>query len=70
MKTKVQVLDAFKEFHGKDEGETRKQLKTAKADNDGDYIRPVGNYCKLYGIRLKKEPTKTPPLNDIAKRMK
>lgn len=69
LKTKVQVLDAFKEFYDKVERETRKQLKAARADNSGEYIGPVENYCKLYGIRLEKAPAKTPQRNDIAKRI-
>ena len=50
LKTKDQVLDAFKELHARLERETGRKLKVVRADNGGEYRGPVENYCKLHGI--------------------
>jgi len=69
LKTKDQVLEAFKEFHAKVECETGQKLKCVRADNGGEYRGPFESYCKLHGIRLEKTPPKTPQLNGLAERM-
>ena len=69
LKTKDQVLEAFKEFHAKVERETGQKLKCVRADNGGEYRGPFESYCKLHGIRLEKTPPKTPQLNGLAERM-
>ena len=50
LKTKDQVLDAFKELHVRLEREIGRKLKVVRADNDGGYRRPFENYCQLHGI--------------------
>ena len=69
LKTKYQVLDAFKELHTILERETVRKLKAVKADNGGEYGGPFENYCKLHGIRLEKTVPKTPQQNGVAERM-
>ncbi|KAL4323581.1 hypothetical protein GQ457_11G003910 [Hibiscus cannabinus] len=69
LKTKDQVLEAFKEFHAKVERETERMLKCVRSDNGGEYRGPFEEYCKSYGIRFKKTPPKTPQLNGVAERM-
>ena len=54
LKTKDQVLEAFKEFHAKVERETGQKLKSIRADNGREYHDPFESYCKLHGIRLEK----------------
>ena len=54
LKTKDQVLDAFKELHAKLERETRRKLKAVRANNNGEYRGPFDNYCKFHGIRLER----------------
>ena len=50
LKTKDQVLDAFKELHARIERETIRKLKAVKADNGGEYKGPFESYFKLHGI--------------------
>jgi len=69
LKTKDQVLEAFKEFQAKVERETGRKLKCVRADNGGEYRGPFESYCKVHGIRLEKTPPKTPQLNGLAERM-
>ena len=69
MKTKDQVLDAFKEFHAILERETIRRLRAVRADNGGEYRGPFENYCKLHGIRLEKTVPKTPQQNGVVERM-
>ncbi|KAL4324380.1 hypothetical protein GQ457_11G032480 [Hibiscus cannabinus] len=69
LKTKDQVLEAFKEFHAKVERETGRKLKCVRSDNRGEYRGPFEEYCKSYGIRFEKTPPKTPQLNGVAERM-
>ena len=52
LKTKDQVLEAFKEFHAKVERETGQKLKSIRADNGVEYCGPFESYCKLHGIKL------------------
>ena len=47
LKTKDQVLDAFKELDVVLERETRRKLKIVRADNGGEYRGPFESYCKL-----------------------
>ena len=54
LKTKDQVLDAFKELHARLERETGRKLKAVRADNGGEYRGQFENYCKLHGIRLER----------------
>ena len=51
LKTKDQVLDAFKELHARLERETGRKLKVVRADNGSEYRGPFENYRKLHGIR-------------------
>jgi len=44
LKTKDQLLSAFKEFHALVECETRKKLKCLKVDNGGEYRGPFDAY--------------------------
>jgi len=69
LKTKDQVLSAFKEFHALVEREIGKKFKCLKADNGGEYRGPFEAYCKMYGIRMINTPPKTPQLNGVAERM-
>ena len=69
LKSKDQVLDAFKEFHALVERETGRKIKSIRSDNGGEYRGPFEAYCKKYGIRLEKTPPKTPQLNGLAERM-
>lgn len=69
LKSKDQVLDAFKEFHALVERETGRKIKYVRSDNRGEYRGPFEAYCKKYGIRLEKTPPKTPQLNGLAERM-
>ena len=50
LKTKDQVLDAFKELHARLERETGRKLKAVRENNCGEYKGPFENYCKLHGI--------------------
>ena len=54
MKSKDQVLEVFEDFYSKVKREIGKQLKCARADNDGEYRRSFESYCKSHGIRLEK----------------
>lgn len=69
LKTKDQVLDAFKEFHVLVERQTGKKLKCIRSDNGGEYRGPFDMYCKQQGIRHQTTPPKTPQLNGLAERM-
>lgn len=69
LKTKDQVLEAFKEFHAKVELETGKKLKSIQDNSGGEYCGPFESYCKVHEIRLEKTPSKTAQLNGIAERM-
>ena len=50
LKTKDQVLDAFKELHARLERETRIKLKVVKVENGGEYRGLFESYCKLHDI--------------------
>ena len=69
MKTKDQVLDAFKELQARLERETRRKLKAVRAENGGEYRGPFESYCKLHGIQLEKTVPKIPQQNSVAERM-
>lgn len=69
LKSKDQVLDAFKEFHVRVERESDRKLKCVRSDNGGEYRGPFENYCKSQGIKLEKTVPKTPQLNGVAERM-
>ena len=69
LKSKDQVLDAFKEFHVNVERETGRKLKCVRSDNGGEYRGPFENYCRFHGIRLEKTVPKTPQQNGVAERM-
>ena len=69
LKSKDQVLDAFKEFHVRVERESGRKLKCVRSDNGGEYRGPFENYCKSQGIKLEKTVPKTPQLNGVAERM-
>ena len=68
LKSKGQVLDAFKDFHVKVERQIDKQLKYVRADNDGEYRGPFEQYCRSHGIRLEKTVPKTPQQNGVVER--
>nr|KYP31853.1 Retrovirus-related Pol polyprotein from transposon TNT 1-94 [Cajanus cajan] len=69
LKTKDQVLQAFKEFHALVERATGRKLKCIRTDNGGEYLGPFEYYCKTHGIRHEKVPPKTPQMNGVAERM-
>ena len=69
LKTKDQVLQAFKEFHAFVERSTGRKLKCLRTDNGGEYIGQFDAYCKNHGIRHEKVPPKTPQMNGVAERM-
>ncbi|KAE8658916.1 hypothetical protein F3Y22_tig00116965pilonHSYRG00268 [Hibiscus syriacus] len=69
LKSKDQVLDAFKEFHALVERETGRKIKCVRYENGGEYGGPFEAYYKKYGIRLEMTPPKTPQLNELAERM-
>lgn len=69
LKSKDQVLSAFKEFQARVERETGRKLKCVRSDNGGEYRGPFESYCKKEGIKLEKTVPKTPQLNGIAERM-
>ena len=60
LKSKDQVLDVFKEFHAKVEREIDKKLKSARANNGGEYRGPFEKCFKVHSIRLEKTPSKIP----------
>ena len=69
LKSKDQVLDAFKELHARIERETGRKVKCVRADNGGEYRGPFEYYCRLHGIKLEKSVPKTPQHNGVAERM-
>ncbi|WZZ37770.1 hypothetical protein YC2023_034029 [Brassica napus] len=69
LKSKDQVLDAFKEFVAQAERSTGQKLKYVRSDNGGEYRGPFEAFCKAHGIRMEKTPPKTPQLNGLAERM-
>ncbi|CAJ2628405.1 unnamed protein product [Trifolium pratense] len=69
LKSKDQVLGAFKQFHASVERETGRKLKCIRADNGGEYRGPFEEYCKEHGIKLEKTVPKTPQHNRVAERM-
>jgi len=69
LKSKDQVLDAFKEFHVSVERETGRKLKCIRSDNGGEYRGPYENYCRFHGIKLEKTVPKTPQQNGVVERM-
>ena len=69
LKTKDQVLQAFKQFHAFVERETSEKLKCVRTDNGGEYCGPFDEYCRNRGIRHQKTPPKTPQLNGIAEKL-
>ncbi|CAJ2658330.1 unnamed protein product [Trifolium pratense] len=69
LKSKDQVLGAFKQFHASVERETGRKLKCIRADNGGEYRGPFEEYCKEHGIKLEKTVPKTPQHNGVAERM-
>ena len=69
LKTKDQVLEAFKELHARLARETRRKLKAIRADNGGEYRGSFENCCKLHGTQLEKIVPKTPQQNGVAERM-
>ena len=69
LRSKDEVLEAFKEFHMRVERETGQKLICIRADNGGECRGPFEAYRKLHGIKLEKTPPKTPQLNGLAKRM-
>jgi len=69
LRSKYEVLEAFKEFHMRVERETSQKLKCIQVDNGGEYRGPFEAYCKLHGIKLEKTPPKIPQLNGVAERM-
>jgi len=60
LRSKDEVLEAFKEFLARMEQETGQKLKCIRANNDEEYCAPFKEYCKLHRIRLEKMPPKTP----------
>ncbi len=44
LKSKDQVLEAFKEFHAQVERETGRKLKCVRSDNGGEYRGPFEAY--------------------------
>lgn len=69
LKTKDQVLDAFRQFQALAERQTGKKLRCIRSDNGGEYSGPVDEDGKQQGIRHQKTPPKTPQLNGLAERM-
>ena len=69
LKTKDQVLQAFKQFHAFVERETSEKFKCVRTNNGGQYCGPFDEYCKNHGIRHQKTPPKTLQLNGIVKRL-
>ena len=69
LKTKDQILFAFKEFHARVERETGSKLKAVRVDNEGEYRGQFKEYCRLKGIRLEYTMPTTPEFNGLAERM-
>jgi hypothetical protein len=69
LKTKDQVLGAFKEFRAYAKKEISKKLKCVRSDNRGEYYGPFDVYCREQGIRHKNASPKTPELNGLAEKM-
>ena len=69
MKSKDQVLQVFKHFHASVEREKERKLKCVQEDNGGEYMGLFEEYCKEYGIRLKKTVPKISQYNGVADRM-
>lgn len=69
LRTKDQVLDAFKQFQVNVERETARTLKCICTDNGGEYIGFFKHYCKRNGIRHEQTVPKTPQHNGVAERM-
>ncbi|CAJ2642124.1 unnamed protein product [Trifolium pratense] len=51
LKSKDQVLGAFKQFHASVERETGRKLKCIRADNGGEYRGPFEEYCKEHAMK-------------------
>lgn len=62
-------LEVFKELHVKLERETRRLLKVVWLDSDGKYRGLFESYCKGHGIKLEKNPSKTPQHNGVVEKM-
>ena len=69
LKSKDQVLDAFKEYQASVKRETRKKLKCICTNNGGEYCGPFDAYCRKQGIMHQKTPLKTPQLNGLAEKI-
>ena len=69
LKSKDQMLDVFKNFHARVEGEIGRKLKCIRVDNDGEYRGPFEKYCREHGIKLEKTVLKTPHQNGVAERI-
>lgn len=54
MKSKDQVLGAFKKFHASVEQEEGRKLKSVWADNAGEYRGLFQEYCKAHETKLDK----------------
>ena len=65
LKTKDQVLQAFKQIHVFVERETGEKLMCIRTYNGGEYCGPFDEYCRNHGIQHQKTPPKTPQLNGI-----
>ena len=48
LKSKDQVLDAFKEFHALMECKIGRKIKNIRSNNGGEYRGPFEAYCKKY----------------------
>jgi len=69
LKTKDQVLGAFKQFQASIERETGNKFKCLQTNNGGEYCGPFDEYCRQQSIQHKKTPPKTSQLNGLAERM-
>ena len=56
LKTKDQVLEVFKQFHGFVEKQFGEKLKCIRTDNGSEYSGPFDEYCRQYDIRHQKTP--------------
>ncbi|KAJ8492114.1 hypothetical protein OPV22_013835 [Ensete ventricosum] len=68
LKTKVQVINVFKEFHVRVERETERQLKCIRSDNGGEYTGLFNDYCRSHDIQHELTVPGTSQHNVIAER--
>uniref|UniRef100_A0A2A4JA71 Integrase catalytic domain-containing protein n=1 Tax=Heliothis virescens TaxID=7102 RepID=A0A2A4JA71_HELVI len=70
LKDKLNILNAFKDFHKKAENECNKKIKIIRTDNGLEYCnKDFEYYLSQYGIKHQTSTPYTPQQNGLAERM-